>query len=40
MYYLGFNTAKAETTNGNNHGFDDDKNNYRLFKHEHIAFRY
>ncbi|CAG9332067.1 DYRK4_11 [Blepharisma stoltei] len=40
IYYLGFKSSKSGTSQGPNYGFDDEKGNFKLYKGDHIAYRY
>ena len=39
---MGLNADKVKGSlySGNNHGYDDDKNEYVMRKHDHIIYRY
>jgi dual specificity tyrosine-phosphorylation-regulated kinase 2/3/4 len=42
VYYLGLGALKNKATSSatNNYGFDDERGDYYLVHHDHIAFRY
>ncbi|KAH8108194.1 hypothetical protein BXZ70DRAFT_884904 [Cristinia sonorae] len=43
VYYIGANSAKNPATlenSNNNHGYDDERGDYLIVNHDHLAFRY
>ena len=40
VYYFGKGKKKIRSHTGKNNGYDDDRGDYRLVLHDHIAYRY